>query len=472
METKKSGIALIYVITVISALIVVGVAFLSAMIYYTEENRRDEKLERLRLLAESGIEEEMSILREKIYLDPNIISSPDTITGMNDFTITQSDIDNATCKVKFTISETHNGIDCYKIYSEASIPGSLKKSYTVYIDKSNINNRYFDAIFGNILTTSDKINNSGTRSLYISPTARLNNVLGNFYFQGSDVNVSPYYLRMINSPGINNIMKVNSNTFTYSPGTQQGNISITADIPSPPSVPAGISYISNMFRLGTLNIKGIITDYSGISSGVYPDPMKAPTQPIQEAKVVCIKIRPVDGAGNDAELDFDDFVSYTVKKYIMEKIIHYNQPGFTYDPNAYHNNSASDEVAYTQMYKVYLIDGNVSIDNRNSGMYYINHIIFSTKKVTIKNYLNLYNSSIYAKQICIDNYAQVLNMYGIPPANGTNLRDPINHSVELPSPRTVDGDIKYQDIINEYLIKNLSGFADGIDFTIVDWVEY
>lgn len=482
---KKKGSALVMSIAVIAILTILSAAIITTTAMAYKSNRLNENLDAVGLMAESGIEKGLMQLKQKLLETPDIFVEDRPFAAKN-FKFSDSNIN---CTVTFQdISNIESQGPGVSITSTAVQNGTnVRKNLKAYILKKDISNEYFDLIFGNIFTTLDNVSGNSNTTFTMQESVNDLNLDGSMYLQGANLSIKPKSL-------------------TYTSGeikTIASNVSKNSTVNS----------IVKNSALSQFNILPVL------STPVFPDPGLTDfygdsfyTNPNPNYKIFGERQTSTDDSGNTITslvtfkitkksptvtdtFDWSAFV-INVKDFIMRRMITvvsnsrnnnlYNKYkngkliytettsggkyfyNFTYPSSDWNSNDYGTEFedAYKGMYKMYIIDGNVSIKMPSTTSAYINHIIYSPYTVTIdrpsdNNRFVFQTSSILAKRIEIKNLTNGSNR-GYIELKRIKKIDEIEDAKSGFSPQNRAN-------INRFLINHLEGYADALRFKVYKW---
>lgn len=122
---------------------------------------------------------------------------------------------------------------------------------------------------------------------------------------------------------------------------------------------------------------------------------------------------------------------------------------------------------YGNVYKLIIIDGDLVIPN-NSKENFINYIIYCTGTVTFEGISEFYNSSIFAKNIILnqDNNLES-NKYNMINFNGVNSYKSKEHIVNELSEKLTDFTPEFKGFIHKNLINSLDGYKEALEFNVI-----
>ncbi|WP_139905521.1 type II secretion system protein [Clostridium thermarum] len=474
MRKKKKGYSLLMAIQAVLIITVLAAAMvtLAATSYKSSVNR--EKVNKLKLRAESGIEKQYYLLKEYI------INNPIVLVDSKQYNLTEDPTTDYVRRVNETIDGIKNWteiieengvvdtpigrkVDCLKIesYAQYEQPDRTltgrKVKVTVYIDKNSIYNDYFDAIFKNVFTTSPKRPSSPTGAIESSfySNGSILNISGNMFLQGK-VDFLPIELNMsegnIKVKAIDNEFRFNTpsgaNTginrykdaagslsspqwkdkkmdYLYfcsilDPATSSG-----ANAMAEYTSPADVIYSSDLHYLTVDN-----TDLTNVQNTVTYK-IKSTSAPINFQWL----INGTDGSGNNNGIYYE----------IVKKL------NYDYGPGQLSR--------FGEYYKIILVDGDLEISD-DTRFWYNNYIIYCSGKVTFKGQAFFYNSSIFAKEIKIQKEIVF---------NGINTRE--SRKKLIGGNNLKDFKESNKGAISAYLLKNLEGYGDFLRFRVVKWME-
>lgn len=521
---KKKGYVLILSLAVISLMLILASIVLAASTSAYINTKKVEQANKLKLIAESGVEKGRIILnnyilrhaetREFSYLDFN----PNDINGefgvlVDGKLVLGRDLSYMVGDTKCTISFSPNSTDAtipdlstgrnikyiqIQATAERTVGGETQsKTITAILDKASLSNVYFNQIFKSSLTTAEgKTNKDGTEvnSVNIEDGAKLD-ISGNIFFQGQNLNLfknNPSSLFTFNEGKI----VLNSNSINTKVDNLTDSKSLPIDLFKNKSgkitgLPNKNSWKNSIFE--DLTVLGIKVPTVGNTS---PDPIldfkdnisnlgncivfqQASTGvgvPLQPT-LVTYKVKRtdpgpinfqtlIDGANpNDPEHSLGLYSTILDELKNREKASYRKlHPA----PEPEMTDAAASELAkaeYKTFYKLILVDGDLEINDLFTEKF-INYLIYCTGKVTFKGENNFYNSSVFAKQIefkANDNgqYGNGVKFYGVGTQKAINYENPSNLLAEFSSTDKM--------IINQYLIRNLDGYSDHIVYKIIQW---
>lgn len=272
INKAKNGSALILTLAVTSMLIVFAASLLMITISNSKGTIITENASSLKMIAQTGMEKGMAILKDKIATDVRLngkkVLSDIANTPTADATFNIGLSTNATDEdipgiagqkyyTKFNVFDNaavaQNYGDCYIGYKDGthldSSIGIVKNCITItvrafgkggsistniaYIDKNSISNYYFERIFNNTLTSlgatsnpTDKSGNSGVfsgtknniGSIESNSTGQMHNVQigGDVYIQGNNFNMNANYVHINGMIKINKLLAGNSFSLPFS----------------------------------------------------------------------------------------------------------------------------------------------------------------------------------------------------------------------------------------------------------------
>ncbi|MDP4143042.1 MAG: hypothetical protein Q8936_00975 [Bacillota bacterium] len=462
-KIKHKGTAMIYTLAVITILLVLSIGLLGA----GTENRlladKLQKSQKLKLMAESGIEQALVALKQRVNDDPSIILNPDNliltdlsgnVTAPNLHTI--SDPNGVTVNISFRKNVPRKGItNCVQITSTAQ-NGGESKTITAYIDPNDIRNKYLDLLFDNTLITLDKPDKSSTAtSLSLSTDSNFSSdknhtqmtVYGNCFFQGNNIDFSLENLKL---NGMLRVNAVNFNMQLLSKSTAvfgDSWISTGSSLDSPIRVSntTNVSDITKDYTLNPIGTSSLTVNVTNLAGARY-----APTIKNENISNINLDIKGVDsspgfssnvdGTGNTdikvkdiygttdynlvafrreanlkdanviffqvnaagATIDFNDLVDKATK-YVVEKVIHGDDTTYTYNPN---NPTIIDQEGLASKYIVYLVNtgdlGGVDIKKNSEIASSINNILYCNGKIKVEGSLLRTNSTLCGNKIIVD----------------------------------------------------------------------
>ena len=526
----KKGAALILTLAVTSLLIVLAVSIMTAAFTNQIGTFGMDRSSQLKLLAQTGMEKSISILREKIVqrvladgysnsilytiarlpktetmhlldLDPQT-DLPDTSTGekysiyfniyKNDsFSLdsgsqTASTKNEGDCYVTFTdgdpsdsgentYEDSSDGIkkDCIKIKLLAYGRGESRRTETVYIDKNSISDYYLDKLFQNTLSALGEPGTAGEEPIQsftsfpeIQRLGKLQ-ISGDIYLQGerlalqSDQNIEINgRVKVLASQDANEVnfnrnllfydydddSRIETNTNLKFPADLKRTFSIKGNFDETPKTPIiENSRLKNVVPLGIAGsgktvdvilsepetgfplVKGSLDDYAMVA-----------------AKCIQNGSRPVDLNRLVLGRDLDSHTG--LRRFLATR------PDLNLEGGSYKNESD-----YIKLFKVILVDGDLLIDaskfyydqitdnnydqitDEPSGeidisdfrkMRMMNYIIIASGTVTLKGSVEMYSSSIMAKDIIFESGTLDMPVTDETLENGTPTGKQIYHSAD------------------------------------------
>jgi hypothetical protein len=470
MRNKKKGYSLLMAIQAILVITVLATAMvtLAAASYRSSVNR--EKMNKLKLRAESGIEKQFSLLKEFIINNPIVLVDSDQydlmITSVPKVDEPKESIRNKTyVTVDNNVVDTPTGrtVKCLKLESTAQYEkpdGTLtgrEIKVTVYIDKSSVYNEYFESIFKNTFTTSPKepASLSGPYNSSFYSLGNTLNLTGNMLLQGK-VDFKPANLNMTEG---NIRVKTMANEFRYiTPGGINSGINRIKDAPGSADSAEWKNkqweylYFCDILDPASVSGSDILVEYTSPTTVIDISHLKFltvdNTDPSNKQNTVTCKIRSIsspinfqwlvngtDGTGNTNGLYYE-IVNALRHDYYLAHLLHFGE-----------------------YYKILLIDGDLEISDDTS-YWYNNYIIYCSGKVTFKGKAFFYNSSVFAKDIQVD---------GDVVFNGVNTRE--SRAKTIGGVNLTDFKNSNKGAISAYLINNLESYGDFLQFRVVRWEE-
>lgn len=544
---KKNGYAFILVIciaTLMSALLM-GILTLSLSARKTTKGLEDTY--RLSSMSESGIEKGLACVRQKIQTNTAIFSNKKTSLACDSFSFTDSGI---TCTVDITdytdTSVTPN-IPEVKIDSTAKNAVGKQKENIVYINKNEISNVYYQMLFSNVITVLGNKNESDSNyKTAFDMGDDINDIAldGNMYLQGNDIKFQPISKPVDDSNDYPNM---------YYDYTDSDGILHTYQ-PYPYHDTVARTYISGQVNINCNTLSIPQDSRAGVPSEDGPGTQKifnkkvtlantlTPLKPYDQARVG--KCGPseyslLDVVENKADTDLTLFPDYSQPHYNIYFVkplpganlatflivrsdtvtgVVFDYDSFIQKVKSYLENNLdvfngiSDydqkEAIYSNIYKLFLIQGDVNIKTHMDYEYdyygnllsyrkqYVNNIIYSTGKVNICTNYDYFTdyygySHSYAQNISLNNCGILGRSVTINKMKDNPLvtDDYDNNYILLPFERAVSlhGVKKIgaasgvyhlspysqdnRDSCNLFLLKHISGYADYFTFKIDKWVE-
>lgn len=263
---KKRGSALVMVIAVTAVLIILSVSILTVSASSYKSNIAFDRINQVRLLAESGIEQAIAQIKNGGSIVVPVITSADNII---------------TCNVTITQNTPVN--NQYKIISKAS-GGGFSKTLTVVFQKSGL---YGGSGGGTPEQVSDLVNNyliKNTVTLYVTSNEQSvftwpastgnssNNIIkiyGSMYFSGYNINFTPtqFYLNgSVTFQGDTSIIQQTKN----SGGTLNGTITQTSSVPPNITPVIDTSSLNKvvLYTSGSSNLIGYTTNQNASLSAI------------------------------------------------------------------------------------------------------------------------------------------------------------------------------------------------------------
>ena len=527
-ETKK-GAALILTLAVTSLLIVLAVSIMTAAFTNQIGTFGMDRSSQLKLLAQTGMEKSISILREKIVqrvladgysnsilytiarspktetmhlldLDPQT-DLPDTSTGekysiyfniynndsfsLDSGSQTASTRNEGDCYVTFTdgdpsdseeniYEDSSDGIkkDCIKIRLLAYGRGESKRTETVYIDKNSISDYYLDKLFQNTLSALGEPGTAGEEPIQsfasfpeIQRPGKIK-ISGDIYLQGerldleSDQNIEINgSVKVLASQDANEV-NFNKNLRFYDYDKEDNkivtntNLDFPTDLKRAFSIKGGFDGIpktpivenSRLRNVAPLGIAGSGKTVDVILSE--PETgfplVKGSSDDYAMVSAKCIQngSRPVDFSKLVLGRDLDSHTG--LRRFLATR------PDLNLEGGSYKNESD-----YIKLFKVILVDGDLLIDaskfyydqitdnnydqitDDSSGlisdfrkMRMMNYIIIASGTVKIKGAVEMYSSSIMAKDIIFESGTLDMPVTDETLENGTPTGNQIYHAAD------------------------------------------
>jgi hypothetical protein len=494
-SSVKKGTALILTVAVTSLLIMLALGVMTAAFSNQISTFGMDRASQLRLIAQTGMEKSISILREKIV--QQVLKDDDSGSSILytfakypvSETMSQLDLDAQTelpdsgqkysiyfniyrnqafslnsagqtarsknlgdCYVTYTDGtddEKHvdpsDGIlkNCIKISLVAYGRGESRRTETVYIDKNSVSNYYLEKLFHNTLTAlgekgtadSEPIRTESNDSLYsnVGPVQ----IGGDVYLQGekllldSDENIQVDGKIKINTADDAIETNFRNNLVFYGYNGDGAKVSSDRDFPHFPTDLQHAFIIKGQFTdptmmtmtptientnlrtLNTLDIKKIDgTDYEVLSNNKFDNVTDASNS---NYVMIGAKCKPRSGS---AQVDFNQLVlgkdldSHTGMRRLIAQ-------GLEFKKNAKGDSETySNEADYIKLFKVILVKGDLLIDSSRFNydqitdntpdeitasdfrkMRMMNYMIIASGTVTIKGSVEMYGSTIMAKDI-------------------------------------------------------------------------
>lgn len=386
---KKKGSALVMAVVIAAVLIILSLSVLSISASSLKNNSSYDRINQVRLLAESGIEQAIGQLVNGTSMTVNDIVSSDGYI---------------TCKVTVSLSTRFVSDTYTKYYTVVSTAtgGSGKYSKTIDIDfKKVISNG--TTVGGTPSQVSDLVNNyiiKNAVTLFVTSDAdkvftwpsssgnSANNIItvyGNLYFGGNNINFTPteFYLH--------------------------GNVVIEGD-----------SYLVNATKTSKQVIDGTVTQASTLPPDI---------RPVIDPNTVNKVVFYTNGTSS--------LLGYTANSSSNLYTIDSKIKNSTY--SSYYSNSS--------VYKVVIVDGDLTIDNFYKNTYN-NYLIYCTGKVIIdgnnsnngSNLVTLVNTVICANKGL--KFLQKINLtidnrVGIPVTAGKVISDYLSQGLTDPTNGTI-----------------------------------
>ncbi|WP_163193148.1 hypothetical protein [Clostridium thermarum] len=477
---KKKGYTLLLAIVSISivATLAAAISALALASYRNEVN--ENKRNMLRLKAESGIEEQIHLIKNyiienytEIYLDDSkpidygeIAEADDTDDPEDGIwrDITLSDVDDEG-NDKYTDPRTGRQVYFLRILSQCQFVDETGQkvgkplTVEVVIDRSTIYSEYFERIFNRASFTTAPTSTKST--LIDSKFTLLGQPLetsGKMFLQG-DVIFKPDTTNLkfyegevkVKAPEVS---KFNTNIVSEITATPGNYVNLIKDVEG--SDPSRVWIDKDITYLPMCNIR----DISDEDSKMQIIPASASSTPIsdeviniqEDINLVTYKVKSersinfqelIDGALLSG--DSEDSLYYHICKKLEEK---------------YDDEGINPLEKYGEYYKVILIDGDLDIQDDDFRIFN-NYILYVTGNVTFEGQAEFYNSSIFAKEIEIN---------GSVIFNGVNTSKSLEKIIGSENLKDFDPDQK--DYINDYFIRNLEGYGDYLKFNKLYWNEY
>ncbi|QOX63033.1 hypothetical protein FRZ06_06605 [Anoxybacterium hadale] len=501
---RKKGAALVLTLAVTSLLIVLAVSIMTAAFLNRTGTFGMDRSSQLKLLAQTGMEKSIAILREKIVrkvladddisilytyaehpkeatmalldLEPSRFL-PDTaeserysiyfnIYKDDDYSLksseqTASSKEEGDCYVTYTdgapgesrenlFEDSEDGItkDCIKIKLVVYGRGESTRTETIYIDKNSISNYYLDKLFGNTLTALGDPDESDGEPIKTARNSEIPEehslgslkIGGNIFFQGDSLSLSidndetgnpgnvwingmikviaaetarevnfRKNLAFYKYGGDNSIVKTNT-SLTFLPDLKRS-FSIKGSFDS--SLKTPITENSSLKRAKPLGIAGggLKVDKVLAEDGFQLVKGEASDTDYAMVTVKCVQdnsSKPVDFSRLVLGRDLDSHTG--LRRYLAKS------PELNLEYGTYKN-----EADYIKLFKVILVDGDLLIDA--SKLYYdqitdntpdiidssdfrkmrlMNYMIIASGTVTLRGTVEMYSSSIMAKNVVFE----------------------------------------------------------------------
>lgn len=517
---KKNGYALILSLVVISLLLVLSTTVLSLSTLAYKSTKKFEETNKLKLVAESGIEKGKTVLKNYLLINTNRVKSgtgstfnyltfnPDNINGEFGNHVLGTDlcymVDDIKCTITFspndplsttTFLDTSTGRNISYIEIQAKAEkGSVSKTFSVILDKAAISNVYFTQIFNSSITVADAFTNSVEESVNIRDTSKID-LSGNVYLQGSLISLFP------NSSTFD--LKYNEGKIVVNSNALKTKIDTLNSVDLFKNASADITGNGILFSgwqdstIKQLKVLGILDNSTNSSADPIHDltinnnptdlelagytKFQQQKDPFTNLPIIINGVQPPPTLVT-YKVTRSDTNPISFKQIIDGSDYSGGKPGIyksiieTLAKRANDNNDAdhanpplSDEAAnviaknnYGEFYKLILVKGDLIIED-NPGENFVNYLIYCTGKVTFQGEAHLYNSSIFAKKLETDSNlnGKQIELYGV---NSTKASAYSIGSKPLSDFSNID-----KMIINNYLINNLDGYADNLSYKIIQW---
>ncbi len=475
---KRKGSSLIMVICVVALLFALTIVLVSQASAAYNLTSRNEKNDKVYLMAESGVQMGIDKIRSMMLSSDN-----DTVADANNIEPFPLDKTNGiTTEVKFSNS-VFNGKACIKITSTATDGKDSTKTKTISTDveKNNVTNIYYDFLKNNLLTVlDDKKDSNLSFNAEFGQTPINGN--GSIYLQGGQIQYAP---SMLTFNPIENV-KVNANKLSIDFLNRTiGDLfsdtlsKFTIDTNTKTYKRDELGWYNSLSQELYNDIKNKFQpDFHGILE-VSGDNLSGFDNPPQYISGLggsgTVATKMVDGhyvavIKSTENCILPEFENTVEIKLFQDLYNEYRDSHFGFlirDIDAYNYAIAK----LNNMYKVYIVDGDVSIlaeklfISLGLGTYqkflniFDNYIIYSTGKVTFGAPANIdfldslwfNNSSIMAKQVQINN----LNKFGL------NFNSTLNST--------------YKDIYNSFLknvfARQLIDYKTQYNLQVCNWEE-
>jgi type II secretory pathway pseudopilin PulG len=516
---KKNGYALILSLVVIALLLILSTTVLSLSTLAYKSTKKFEETNKLRLVAESGIEKGKVVLKNYLLVNTNRVKSGTGATfnylTFNPYNINTEFgnhvlgtdlcymVDDIKCTITFSPEvpsgmfydvSTGRNISYIEIQAKAE-KGLTSKTFSVILDKTAISNIYFTQIFNSSITVVDDITNSAVESANIKDTSKID-LSGNVYLQGSLINLFPNSSILGLSYNEGKIV-VNSNSLK----TKINTLGNSVDLFKNPERDAAGNVIkfpgwndSTIKKLKILEIldptinsvADPIHDLTIMSNPTYKElekyvvfqqqkdpftnvPIKlgGVQQPptLVTYKVTSSDTNPISFKRIITGSDLDGSKPGIYKSIIDELVKRANDVNNANPVNPILTYTEANKIAtdnYGKFYKLILVKGDLIIEDNNEENF-VNYLIYCTGKVTFQGEAHLYNSSIFAKKLETDSISsgKPIELFGV---NSSKASAYIIGHNNLSDFNDID-----KMIINNYLINNLDGYADNLSYKIIQW---
>jgi hypothetical protein len=264
--SKRKGSALVLMLAVITLFIVLSVSVLTVSTSAFKSNIAYDRINQVRLLAESGVDQAIAQIKNSSNLAVPVITSADNVM---------------TCNVTITANTPVTGQ--YKIVSKAS-GGGYSKTLTVVYQKTGLGGaggggtpeQVADLVNDYLLkNTVSLFVTSPTDTVFTWPPRNGNsanneiNIIGNMYFSGYNINFTPteYYLNgNVVFQGDTSIIQQTKNNF----GTLTGTVTQTTAVPPDihPVIDTNSLNKVVLFTSGTYNLLGYTTNQNASLSNI------------------------------------------------------------------------------------------------------------------------------------------------------------------------------------------------------------
>ena len=503
---KKSGYALIMSVVVVSLLFILASSILALSVSAFKVSRSIEESNKVKLAAESGIEKGKLMLKNYIMVNTNYTPNvgvvafnyldfnPDDMN--NDGVIDKHDriyTDSNNINISITFGpnggnnkffDTSTGRSIKYITIDATAEkGNIKKTYSVTLDKSSLTNVYFNQIFNNTMTTADHIyslpSDDSTPSLKVDAGVKLD-ITGNLFFQGTNLDLFGHNATY-NFKFDEGKITANTNALTTEVQSLLNSTGKYADLFKNDNHIPKTGWVDTVPRY--LKVLKILAPPEGDTTSKIDPILKLEAgTPIDYDPTNYIKFKNIDPFTNVALPGNPTLITYKVNKKQSTGAISFQElisgtnlrnPLASPVPNVYQviinrlmtdNGYTLDQAKenYKNIYKLILVDGDLTIDDDFQEQF-INYLVYCTGTVTFKGEAHFYNSSIFAQRINISDISvgtKGVQFYGVK----------TNKALAYTSSKTLND---YSDtdkmIINDYLIKNLEGYADSIEYKTIQY---
>ena len=473
MKRKRKGYALLLAIEALFIFTMLATVIVSLAAASYKSSVRKEKLEKLKLKSESAIEIQYTYLKDYIMKNPIVLvdSSKYDIDAIKTVNVTDEGI-----RITTTISNEANvkdvptgrKVDCLKIEAQAQFlnkegegEGRILKT-TVYIDKDSIYNEYFERIFKSSFTTSPKepLTYDGDIESGFSIYNSVELIgSGNMLLQGT-ISLNPGRVDidegevLVKSP--EKLKFSSNNRFEEESRISRVEGNEGFDIPQWVSRNTNYLYFCDILDQTTLGAKPIAI----YTPGVIPIDMNS------------LEFLDIDNTSSNS--DIQNTVTYKVRsdtdlisfQYLINGDNRQGDIEGLYPviieklTSLYPDLGADAVLRFGEFYKVLLIDGDLIIENDKEFLYN-NYVIYCSGKVTFEGDAYFYNSSIFAKEIELNNGKVIFN--------GINTRR--SSEKEVGNRHLTDFSNKNKGAISSYLLKNLANYGDYLKFRVVKWEQ-